>query len=76
MSTSIYKFELNKRQSCHHIETSQLTGFHMMATLAFNELRKYILYCQGPFNFAEVSISLQKNKYFLANIVLLLKSIV
>ena len=35
-----------KRQSCHHIETSQLvcranqlTGFYMMATLAFNELR-------------------------------------
>ena len=34
-----------KRQSCHHIETSQmicsenqLTGFYMMATLAFNEL--------------------------------------
>ena len=35
-----------KCQSCHHIETSQLicrasqlTGFYMMATLAFNELR-------------------------------------
>ena len=34
-----------KRQSCHPIETSQiicianqLTGFYMMATLAFNEL--------------------------------------
>ena len=34
-----------KRQSCHHIETSQLicsanqlTGFYMMATLALNEL--------------------------------------
>ena len=34
-----------KRQSCHHIETSQLicptnqlTGFYLMATLAFNEL--------------------------------------
>ena len=39
----------------------------MMATLAFNELRKYILYCQGPFNFAEVSIFLQKNKYFEKN---------
>ena len=36
---------LIKRQSCNHIETSQLvcsanqlTGFYMMATLAFNEL--------------------------------------
>ena len=36
-----------KRQSCHHIETSQLicsanqlTGFNMMLTLAFNELSK------------------------------------
>ena len=36
---------LIKCQSCHHIETShlicranQLTGFYMMATLAFNEL--------------------------------------
>ena len=35
-----------KRQSCHHIGTSQLvsranqlTGFYMIATLAFNELR-------------------------------------
>ena len=40
---------LIKRQSCHHTETSQLicranqlTGFYMMATLAFNELRKQI----------------------------------
>ena len=38
---------LIKRQSCHHTETSQLicsanqfTGFYMMATLAFNELRR------------------------------------
>ena len=37
--------ELIKRQSCRHIETSQLicranqlTSFYMMATLAFNEL--------------------------------------
>ena len=37
--------QLIKRQSCHHTETSQLicyanhlTGFYMMATLAFNEL--------------------------------------
>ena len=36
---------LFQKQSCHHIETSrlicsanQLTGFYMMATLAFNEL--------------------------------------
>ena len=36
---------LIKRQSCHHIETSQLicsanqlVGFYMMATLAFNAL--------------------------------------
>ena len=35
-----------KRQSCHHTETSQLiryenelTGFYIMETLAFNELR-------------------------------------
>ena len=27
-----------KRQSCHHIETSQLTGFCMMANMAFNDL--------------------------------------
>ena len=40
---------LIKRQSCHHIETSQLicsaanqvTGFYMMVTLGFNELRIY-----------------------------------
>ena len=38
-------YQLIKRQSCHHIETSQLicranqlTGFYMMTTLAFNEL--------------------------------------
>ena len=38
---------LIKHQSCHHIETSQLiwranewTGFYMMATSAFNELKK------------------------------------
>ena len=32
--------KLIKRQSCHHIETSQLIidWFYMMATLAFNEL--------------------------------------
>ena len=37
--------QLIKRQSCYHTETSQLicrvnqlTGFYMMATLAFNEL--------------------------------------
>ena len=43
---NIWNFdELTKCQSCHHIETSQLiysanqlTGFYMMATLAFNEL--------------------------------------
>ena len=39
-------YKLIKHQSCHHIETSQLicspnhlTGFYMMATSAFNELR-------------------------------------
>ena len=39
---------LIKRQSYHHIETSQsisstnqLTGFYMMATVAFNELIWY-----------------------------------
>ena len=39
--------KLNKSQSCYHIETSQLicptnqvTGFYMMATLAFNELKE------------------------------------
>ena len=38
---------LIKRQSCYHADTnqlicsaSQLTGFYMMATLAFNELNK------------------------------------
>ena len=36
----------HKRQSCHHVEASQLTcsenrltGFYMIATLTFNELR-------------------------------------
>ena len=45
-------------KSCHHIEpsqlicsASQLTGFYMMATLAFNELTKlfflnYFIYCE------------------------------
>ena len=48
--------QLIKRQSCHHIETSQLsckanqlTGFYMMATLAFNELK---------WNFYEMNISI------------------
>ena len=38
--------QLIKRQSCHHIEISQLigranqlTGLYMIATLAFNELK-------------------------------------
>ena len=38
--------QLNKRQGCHHIETSQLIcranqliSFYMMATLTFNELK-------------------------------------
>ena len=35
--------ELIKRQSCHHIRYSQLTGFYMTATLTFNELRYYLL---------------------------------
>ena len=37
-----------KRQSCHHIETSQLTctenqltGFYMIATYALNELSEF-----------------------------------
>ena len=41
---------LIKRQSCHHIKTSQLicranqlTGFYMIATLAFNELSKFFM---------------------------------
>ena len=41
--------ELIKHQSCHHTETSQmicstnpLTGFYMMATLAFNKLSRFI----------------------------------
>ena len=40
------KYKLIKRQNCHHIQISQLicsanqlTGFYMMTTLAFNELR-------------------------------------
>ena len=40
---------LIKLQSCHHIETiqlifraNQLTGFYMMATLAFNELSNFL----------------------------------
>ena len=42
--------ELIKHQSCHHIVTSQficranqLTGFYMMATLPFNELKAPLL---------------------------------
>ena len=51
---------LVKRQSCHHIETTQLicsanqlTGFYMMVTLAFNELildAKYGLDPQAQYN--------------------------
>ena len=44
-----YFHELIKRQSCHHMETSQLiyranqlTGFYMMATLVFNGLKPKI----------------------------------
>ena len=51
---------LIKRQSCYHIETSQLicsanqlTGFYMMATLVFNELRissvRISSYCKNMF---------------------------
>ena len=43
---------LIKRQSCHHIETSQLicranhlTGFYMMANFSFNELIPGIQHC-------------------------------
>ena len=46
-----------KRQSCHYIETSQLilranqsTGFYVMATLAFNELRVVFDDCQSTFD--------------------------
>ena len=42
----MWLYYLIKRQSCHHVETSQLisranqlAGFYMMVTLAFNELR-------------------------------------
>ena len=41
--------ELIKRQSCDHIETSQLTGFYMMATLAFNELKCCMLHERSSF---------------------------
>ena len=41
--------ELIKRQSCHHIETSQLTGFCMMAILALNELLVKLLFVYGCF---------------------------
>ena len=41
-----------KPQSCHHTETSQLicsanqlTGFYMMATSAFNELKRFYMMC-------------------------------
>ena len=47
-----YFHELIKRQSCHHMETSQLiyranqlTGFYMMATLVFNGLNIQVI---GP----------------------------
>ena len=43
-----------KRQSCHHMETSQficsadqLTGFYMIVTLTFNELRTYLPSCEN-----------------------------
>ena len=46
--------QLIKRQSCHHIETSQLsssanqlTGFCMMETLAFNKLKYWIAKSEG-----------------------------
>ena len=42
-------FLTHKRQSCHHIETSQficyanqLTRFYMIGTLTFNELRQLL----------------------------------
>ena len=51
------KYQLIKRQSCYHIETSQLicsanclTGFYMMATLVFNELmEEYSFRCLSAF---------------------------
>ena len=43
-----HRHERVKRQSCHHIETSQLicranylTGFYTMTTLEFNELNRF-----------------------------------
>ena len=48
VNCDILKHELIKRQSCHHIETSQLicrasqlTGFYVMATLALNDLKHF-----------------------------------
>ena len=42
---TVQLINLMKRENCHHMETTQLiypanklTGFYMMATLAFNEL--------------------------------------
>ena len=56
--------QLIKRQSCHHIETSQLicranqfTGFCMMATLAFNALKNLIVHYDksiDPFHTADL----------------------
>ena len=39
----LYISELIKGQSYHHVRYSQLTGFYMIATLTFNELRYYLL---------------------------------
>ena len=48
-------FHLIERQSCHHIETSQLicrpnplTGFYMIPTLAFNGLRTKATFTNAP----------------------------
>ena len=51
LNVKVSRNYLIKPQSCQHIETSQLicfanqlTGFYMMATLAFNDLRIYSVF--------------------------------
>ena len=46
LGASVLVFKLIKQKSCHHIESSQLicktipmTGFYMIASLVFNELK-------------------------------------
>ena len=67
-----------KRKSCHHIETSQLiysadqsTGFYMMVTLTFNELRMYLPSCENSLRLLLIPVKTINVNFFLSGMSIL-----